>query len=441
MNDTTSISRFQAVDLLAGWLSDEASRTTALPAWPAATWTVILQEAVNHGVHLLLYEAWYLQGPAPTGLPGYVTRWLAREADNNSVRNQRLLHELADVLHLAAAVGIPIVPFKGAALIGCTRIYPHPAVRPLADLDLLIQPSDLAGMQAILDRLGYEEELRATWKHHSFVKPGNRTAVSISASDPDNPRRIELHTALAEDFLGLRLDLTAPAWATSRVAVLAGEPAQLLAPAVLFLHIAAHASQDVWERKARLLQLVDLRRLAATLHTADWAMVSGAGATARSGLVIEPRLVLPAFLQLERTFHGTLPVTVTARLASQVDPQLVAWLVDTPLSVVSLSNDAPRRLADNLRWTRTPRERLVAVRRLVFPDRYELLAKDAPQLVNTPFYPLAYLLHLRFLAQWFLRRLRPHGQRQFMTVRQQQLDDLSAAIQAEVVREPAGPDR
>jgi hypothetical protein len=327
------------------------------------------------------------------------------------------------------------MPFKGAALIGGGGIYPRLAARPLADLDLLIDSQYLAGMQAVLQRLGYEEEPRATWKHLSFVKPGNRTALSISASDPDNPRRIELHIALVEDFLGLRLDLTVPAWASSRAGTLAGAPAQILAPSVLFLHIAAHASQDIWERKARLLQLVDLRRLAGTLSAAEWATISGTHSSGYSGRVSEPRLVLPALLQLERTFPGTLPVTVTARLASQVDPQLVAWLVDTPLAAVSLSNDAPRRLADNLRWTRTTRERLVAVRRLVFPDRYELLAKDAPQLVNTPFYPLAYLLHLRFLALWLLRRVRPHGQRQFMSVRQQQLDALGAAIQAEACLE------
>lgn len=431
MNGALAVSRFQAVDLLTSWLNDPACRTPALPAWSVATWTVVLQEAVNHGVHLLLHEAWCLDGPAPSGLPGYVGRWLAREAQNNAVRNQRLLDELGAVLHAAAAAGIPIMPFKGAALIGRRGVYPRPAARPLADLDLLIHPADLAAMQAVLNRLGYDEEPRATWKHRTFVKPNNRTAVSISASDPDNPRRLELHTALAEDFLGLRLDLTSPAWATSRAGTLAGAPAQLLAPAVLFLHVAAHASQDIWERKARLLQLVDLHRLAGTLNAAEWATISAASSPGNPGRVSEPRLVLPALLQLERTYPGTLPVTVTARLASQVDPALVAWLVDTPLAAVSLSNDAPRRLADNLRWTRTPRERLVAVRRLIFPDRYELLAKDAPQLVNTPFYPLAYLLHLRFLAVWLLRRVRPHGQRQFMSVRQQQLDALGAAIQAE----------
>ncbi len=419
MNSAVAVSHFQAVELLAGWLNDPAGRPPVLPAWSVATWTVLLQEAVNHGVHLLLHEAWCLDGPAPAGLPAYVGRWLAREARNNGERNQRLLGELGAALHAAAAAGIPVMPFKGAVLIGRRGVYPRPAVRPLADLDLLIHAADLAGMQAVLRRLGYDEEPRATWKHCTFVQPGNRTAVSISASDPDNPRRIELHTALAEDFLGLRLDLTSPAWKSSHTGTLAGAPAWLPTPALLFLHIAAHASQDIWERKARLLQLVDLRRLAGTLNAAEWAMVCGAPSSGHPGLVSEPRLVLPAFMQIERTFPNTLPVTVTARLASQVE------------AAVSLSNDAPRRLADNLRWTRTPRERLVAVRRLVFPDRYELLAKDAPQLVNTPFYPLAYLLHLRFLALWLLRRVRPHGQRQFMSVRQQQLDALGAAIQAE----------
>lgn len=409
-----------------------------------ADWTIIIQEAVRHGVHLLLAE----QGPALSA-PNYVMRWLAAETAANARRNALLSAELNAIL--AAAAQVELIPFKGAHFLLEPRSYPRPEVRPLADLDLLARPAQIADLRRVLKELGYDEEPRTTWKHLSFVKPGNRQMASFSAGDPNNPRRVEIHTALSEDFLGLRLDLTAAAWAHSQPAGAA--PARRLPTWLLFLHLAAHASQDVWERKARLLHLADLQRVWQQFTRSEIGIIAGAcGApdrwfeaqglplddhltAARLGVArLEPRLLLPGLTLLESAFPAALPAGLTTALAAPLQPALRAWLSRLDLAEVSLSNPAPRRLTDNLRWTNGPIERLRALRRLLLPDRYGLLGSRFPRLVSSPFYPLAYPLHLAFLGGWLLRRLRRRGQRADGSLHQRMLDDLARRLTAE-----AGP--
>lgn len=461
MNQAT-LSRATAVSRLMRWLGAAARPPAPAPQQVDATgaerpfsladWTVILQEAVRHGVHLLLAE----HGQT-IAAPDYVMRWLAAETAANARRNDLLAAELSAILVGAAAAQVELIPFKGAHFLLERRSYPRPEIRPLADLDLLARPRQIPALRKVMQALGYSEESRVTWKHLSFIKPDNRQLASFSAGDPNNPRRVEVHSALAEDFLGLRLDLTTAAWGHSQPMEMEMEmdaaSVRLLPPWLLFLHLAAHASQDVWERKARLLQQADLQRVWQQLTHPDIAIIGGAcaapaawfdaqGLSARdraaASLVgvarLEPRLLLPSLTLLETAFPGALPPGLTAALAAPLPPALRAWLQHLSLAEVSLSNPAPRRLADNLRWTHGPAERLGALRRLLLPDRFGLLGNRFPRLVSSPLYPLAYPLHLVFLGGWLQRRLRRHGQRADGSLHQRMLDDLAHSLAAEANR-------
>lgn len=450
-----TLSRAAAVALLMRWLGgggqDTALTQPAIVDGPLsqANWTVIVQEAVRHGVHLLLAERWQ----TTTAAPDYVMRWLAAETAANARRNERLHAELSAILHGAAAQGIELIPFKGAHLLLDRHGYPRPEVRPLADLDLLAQSAQIPALRLLMLRLGYIEEARVTWKHLNFIKPDNTRLSSFSAGDPDNPRRVEVHTALAEDFLGLRLELTSAAWQHSQTPT----PVRLLPPWLFFLHLAAHASQDVWERKARLLQLVDLQRVWQPLTRQDIACIGVAcGAAAAwfdaqglqgerpravaslAGVRLEPRLLLPALTLLQSVFPGVPPPGLTSALNETLQPGLRAWLQQISLAEVSLSNPAPRRLADNLRWTQRSGERLNVLRHLLLPDRYGLLGNRFPRLVSSPLFPLAYPLHLVFLGGWVQRRLRQRGQRAGISFHQRMLDATAASLAAAAQSASAG---
>ena len=122
---------------------------------------------------------------------------------------------------------------------------------------------------------------------------------------------------------------------------------------------------------------------------------------------------------------------LTVALGARLQPDLLAWLQQISLADVSLSNPAPRRLADNLRWAQTPAERLGALRRLLLPDRYGLLGNRFPRLVSSPLFPLAYPLHLVFLGGWLQRRVQRRGQRVGGSFHQRMLDALAHSLATE----------
>ena len=55
-----------------------------------------------------------------------------------AVAREKCIDELLEAF---AAFGIPIILLKGAAL--AHRIYPKPALRPMVDIDVLINPADI----------------------------------------------------------------------------------------------------------------------------------------------------------------------------------------------------------------------------------------------------------------------------------------------------------
>lgn len=63
------------------------------------------------------------------------------------------LDALAEIAGAFRAAGLPLVLLKGAALLLTT--YAKPALRPMADLDLLVRPRDLPRAREILLEMGY----------------------------------------------------------------------------------------------------------------------------------------------------------------------------------------------------------------------------------------------------------------------------------------------
>jgi hypothetical protein len=86
-------------------------------------------------------------------MPGAVRERLNRQWAESRARQLILSRELAGLLRHFEAAGLPVLPLKGPAL-GET-LYPHPALRPSGDLDLLIRPETLLSVDHFLQSLGY----------------------------------------------------------------------------------------------------------------------------------------------------------------------------------------------------------------------------------------------------------------------------------------------
>ncbi|MBK6431488.1 nucleotidyltransferase family protein [Candidatus Amarolinea dominans] len=368
----------QAVEALAAWVLQPKQPPTIVSTWPTAAWETFGLTAYLQGVLPLLWGM-----PWRSQLPPAVQAVIETGYRSNARRNQRLLDELNGLLTALAQAGIPAMPLKGSLLLE-NRLYPDPALRALHDLDILVQPEQLARATQVVQTLGYRIENR-TWRHIVLHPPGAAAIVSWTQDHPDNPRPLDLHSHVREEFRGASYDLTAQLWQHARPRPFLGTTAWVPTTADLLHHLVAHASVSMLERLLRLVHLVDLS-LMAQRHSPDLAPLSADGAR-----FLYPALGLLAHYQPD----GPLAASA-ARLATQVHAPLAAWIETSSLANRTTGADAPAPPGEMLRvWPRNRRERLLAVRHTLFHSRGELAALY-PRLSASPFFWLA---HVRFWAR------------------------------------------
>jgi hypothetical protein len=366
---------------VAGW--DDA-------AWEAARWAIQV-----HGIGPLLHHT--LAGkPGAEALHPRLRTYLAEQYRLSGERVALLLAELAELLRACCASGIDILPLKGALL--TTRYYAEPGLRPMNDLDLLVHPQDETRLIELLQQLGYQPIVRS-WKHLTLARPeGRGPIVSWEGEHPANPRSLDLHIQLVEQFWGLHYDLTSAAWAGAQPGELLGVKTQIMSPAALLHHLIVHASSDTIARRVRLLHLHDIALVARAVdgqgwqHILDWARAAH-----------EQRLVYPALAFTSRYYPG-IPTAVLRELRAGISPALLRHLDESALERFSYCNTAPTSLGDRLLWFSSGRELAIALRHMLLPDADEI-ATWYPALARPALLPLAYARYGADMIGWVARRL------------------------------------
>jgi putative nucleotidyltransferase-like protein len=113
-----------------------------------ADWDALIQFAIQQGVApLLAVRTRHL------ALPVIHRERLETIYSANSLRNLRLAAEESRICGALAAAGLRHWPLKGPGL--SERLYADIGVRQISDLDLLIEPENLARTDALLADLGY----------------------------------------------------------------------------------------------------------------------------------------------------------------------------------------------------------------------------------------------------------------------------------------------
>ncbi len=239
---------FLATCLRAAWDESALPAATAAAQKGAIDWPAWLQAACEGGVAPLLYPVLRAHGV----LPPAIEESLRQAYYATAARNLPLFQELAHVLRRLGQAGIPCILLKGAAL-ACT-VYGNVALRPMADLDLLVRVRDREAAVQALQAAGYLPTTEEMWPgfteafgHHAHLARPGLPAVTL-----------ELHWTLlppphlpdpeAEDWF----------WETARLASCDGLSALALSPEAQILHLCAHLLQHGDLQTPRLLWLHDL---------------------------------------------------------------------------------------------------------------------------------------------------------------------------------------
>lgn len=363
----------QICNTIAEWLNASEPQS---PDWSAETWGTFRSASRVHGLAPLLSQ----KLAATPWLDASIKSWLAEQYHFNAQRLAKMQAELKEILTLFDQQHLPIIPLKGSIL--SAAYYADAGLRPMADLDLLIRPADFAASVDLLAQLGYRQEV-VHWKHTEFSRPDNRRVVSAECEHPDNPRKLEVHRYCRESFGGPSIDLTDTMWRHTTPGTLLGEPAWLVKPDALWLHLLVHATYHMWQGKGRLIHLVDLALLTPQLQDPLPLLNS-----------VEARFTYPSLVMLKKYFSASLDDTLLASQQTRVSASFRQWADSLDLVNTSYLNPKPPGLylPKALQFSEgRPGEVAQALRFALLPSLEEI-ALDHPRLAQSKAPWLAYFL-------------------------------------------------
>jgi hypothetical protein len=336
---------------LAGWLGHGLAEHVAADtqSWTEPDWLVARRMISIHGLapHLVASGV----SVSDSGIPASVAAWLIEQDVQNAARIERIHGELAALLAAASREQIQVMPLKGALLTTLPSLGGYR--RPMSDIDILVRPGDREAAARLLTRFGYQriDEANPRPTHDVFLRPGSRV-VSID-EHPDNPLRIELHTEVVRHLWGwFRSDeLTDALWSRATSRVVLGEPAMVPHVDDLLAHLAVHASSDLLAGRGRLVQWLDISRLA--------------GSGARPTLPAHERVAYISLRLTERAIPGSLPIGDLAALEVRVPRGLATSVADAPLDdrsglFVDYARSSPSSTSERWQRWRPTRRRLWA---------------------------------------------------------------------------------
>jgi hypothetical protein len=369
-----------------------------LAGWSEAEWALASQTAFVLGIGALFYSQFEPLGKW-SQLPDPFRAALTRQYQMNRARVTRILSEWEQLLGALNGKDVGVIPLKGIALL--QKYYVDPATRPLADLDILIRPEDLATTRVTLEGLGYWMEGESA--KPNFVRADNRHAVCLDAEHPDNPRRIEVHTRIQDEFRGTTIDWTKCAW-DSNHATMPRSTVREIAVTTLFVHLLSHTSRDVMTCRARLIQLQDIALVARTLTEQHlWLNVSDAPDFRAT------RFFYPALALVNRYFPNAVPPSYSQKIQKNTSPRLRAWCERQTLFDVSwLGGNHVGVLRTLQLWPQSPREALL-MSRVMWARRTLRVGHMFPKLRRSRWFFVGYLGYAWDQARGSRRQLHQRG--------------------------------
>jgi hypothetical protein len=341
-----------AAALLAGLRWDPAGghrlNTLGATDWDAL-WTLIRDGDGQHLLARRLRRAG-IEPPAPIA---------ARLRRHALVVAQRSLAARAALRGALGATGRPMLLLKGIDL--AERLYGNTGIRPMCDVDFLVNEPDIAAFDAHFRAHGYEptprpdEALVRSARHHHAVYR------------PPNPRHLplELHWRLANDARYRDIDVAGIWSRTTAHRDLAG--ARIMAPDDLFLYLCLHLKQHGFDTP--LTQIWDLAEIVTSSRLPlDWPTIWRRAEAWHLTRTVQLALHLVTRVLGVPTAHLS-DWAPDAALVRHL-PDVLAQLGRHPNADQVTGPRVPVLLSSHSSWT----ERLHAIRDAALPPREEIRA-------------------------------------------------------------------
>lgn len=279
--------------------------------------------------------------------PPAVEALLALHLRHNRIRMRKLTEHSRALAGAFADSGIDCILLKGMHT--AHAYFPEPGMRPVSDIDMLIDPEFREPAARLLRRIGYVPgRINRRSRQQTWTLGGTpevpRTLCLVHAADPWS---LDLHASIDRRYGGgpavARLDDVVECSPTGEWP--AGSCARVLGQPTLLLHLAAHASCPL--NSLSLIRLVELQlvirrdRAKGLLSWPDFvALAERAGALG---------LIYPALRLCEELAPDTVPLWVLAECETRV-PASVRRVVD-PLTPADAQRVVRCSLAERFMWT------------------------------------------------------------------------------------------
>jgi len=328
---------------------------SSLPVPTAADWDCMVEESIRHRIAPLAYRR-LADGPWGAMMPAATRERLRSIHVRNAFRNAILLRETAQAVEALASAGVPTMLLKGVHLAGF--VYDEPALRSMADIDVMVPRSKLEVAERVFLDQGYgplpRPDLAAhcAWSNH------------LPRLEKPDAEVLEVHFSIERPTAPFDIDIDA-LWARARAVRVGGLQAWALCDEDLLLHLCLHASYHHRFDRYALKGLLDVStligRCAATL---DWDDVAATANAWRAGGFVY------CTLRLVRDILGAqVPAAVLSALAHDAaDDEVTAVAARY---ILTPSVDLPEAVLD-MRRRRGLGERLLLFVRGVFLPREQL---------------------------------------------------------------------
>jgi hypothetical protein len=391
-------------------------RLDAALSQPNLNWPAFVRQSVRHG--LAPCAALHLRGFAgDSRLPAPISACFERMYRGNAHRNQVLFRETARLLRAFDAAGIRSRALKGVGL--ALTIYPDPALRNFADLDILVEAAQFAAAGAVARSCGFVQEPTPEDGHCAvyigYCAEDILTDTLAPEFDPTVTPEIlarhrhqivlELHNGRFRDASGSVLETdSTPFWDCPQTAVLPdGTVMQVPAKEVTLTYLALHAASHLYRRLVFPLDMaLILRRYGAEL---DWNQVCDLADR------IPARAEVYRMLgYLQREFAAEIPVEVWPRLK----PSEHTARIEPPLTTTAMFDamhlDASEQSWQLLRRSAGPRAFLASACRIIFPSRQimqRIYKAKSPLLITLLYLTRPFRIGRLFLQVMYRRIVPP----------------------------------